>query len=54
MLGPPGGRRGGVTGEVVLLQPERSLWIHPLSSVYLIFSQLWGAGLATAYETQSA
>lgn len=50
--GAPRGRR--VAGEVVLLQPEHSLWIHPLSSVYLIFSQLWGAGLATAYKTQSA
>lgn len=33
----------------------RSLcWIQPLGSVYLIFSQLWGVGLATAYKTQSA
>lgn len=29
-------------------------WVQPLGSVYLIFSQLWGVGLATAYKTQSA
>lgn len=48
-------RGGPDAGEIVLLQLEHSLcWIQPLGSVYLIFSQLWGVGLATAYKTQSA
>lgn len=29
-------------------------WIQPLGSVYLIFSQLWGVRLATAYKSQAA
>lgn len=52
---------GASFGEVALWRrrssrsSERSPpWIHPLGCVYLISSQLWGVGLATAYKTQSA